>query len=179
VVKSSPYMTTIAVPAARVRPCGSARLRASRCAAAIAILATGALAWTAAPAGARSVARARAAHTLHGTETGRLHLVSASGSQLTEEGSASGPLPGRMRAHLNLGPTFSGTVTIYAAGGSITGHGHATPRGSGRYQSFAGTLEVTGGTGRYAHAHGHAGFYGTFDRRTDALVIQTTGQFSY
>ena len=40
-------------------------------------------------------------------------------------------------------------------------------------------MTISHGTGRYAHAHGHGGFYGTVDRHNDALVVQTTGQLSY
>ncbi|HLM86856.1 MAG TPA: hypothetical protein VK272_11780 [Solirubrobacteraceae bacterium] len=105
--------------------------------------------------------------------------MSSSGSLLLDEGKATGTLPGSMRAHLDLGTTFTGTFTIYASGGSIQGRGSATPHGSGTYESFAGTLTVTGGTGRYAHAHGHGGLYGTFDRDTYALVIKTTGSLTY
>jgi hypothetical protein len=96
-----------------------------------------------------------------------------------EEGTATGKLPGRMKADLTIGSTFTGSCTIYTQGGSITGRGTATPHGSGRYESFHGTLAITGGTGRFAHAHGRTELYGTFDRRTFALVIQTKGDFSY
>jgi len=123
--------------------------------------------------------RAHAAHVLKATDTAHLHYVSSSGSLLLDEGKATGTLPGSMRAHLDLGTTFTGTFTIYASGGSIQGRGSATPHGSGTYESFAGTLTVTGGTGRYAHAHGHGGLYGTFDRDTYALVIKTTGSLTY
>jgi hypothetical protein len=88
-------------------------------------------------------------------------------------------LPGSMRVRLDLGTTFTGTFTIHASGGSIEGHGSATPHGSGTYESFSGTLTVTGGSGRYAHAHGHGGLYGTFDRDNYALVIKTTGSLTY
>jgi tetraprenyl-beta-curcumene synthase len=125
------------------------------------------------------VGRARVAHVLKATDTARLHYVSASGSVLLDEGKATGTLPGSMRVHLDLGATFTGTFTIYAGGGSITGRGSATPHGSGTYESFAGTLTVTGGSGRYVHAHGHGGLYGTFDRDNYALVIKTTGSLIY
>ena len=95
------------------------------------------------------------------TDTAKLRYIKHSGSQLLEEGSAQGTLPGSMRAHCNLGTTFTANFTIYTNGGTINGRGTATPRGSGIYESFAGTMVVTGGTGRYAHAHGHAGLYGT------------------
>jgi hypothetical protein len=98
---------------------------------------------------------------------------------LYEEGRATGSLPGHMRAQLTVGSLLRGTCTIYTAHGSITGRGSAAPHGPGRYQSFAGSLTITGGSGRYARAHGRTGLYGTFDRRTFALVVQTTGRISY
>jgi hypothetical protein len=123
--------------------------------------------------------RARAANILRASDTAHLHYVSASGSLLFDEGRATGTLPGSMRVHLNLGTTFTGSFTIYASGGSIVGRGSAAPHGSGTYESFSGTLTVTGGTGRYVHAHGRGGLYGTFDRENYALVIKTTGSLTY
>jgi hypothetical protein len=122
---------------------------------------------------------AHAAHTLNATDTAHLHYIRSSGSLLIEEGSATGNLPGTMRAHVNIGPTVVANFTIYTQRGTIIGHGTATPHGSGIYESFGGSILVTNGTGRYAHASGHAGFYGTFNRRTYALVVQTTGHLSY
>jgi hypothetical protein len=135
-----------------------------------------------APASARTAGRfasARAARTLNATDTAHLHYIHSSGSQLYEEGAASGTLPGSMRAHCNVGPVLTASFTIYTHGGTITGSGSATPHGSGVYESFSGSVLVTGGTGLYAHAHGRAGLYGTFDRKTYALVLQTTGRLSY
>jgi hypothetical protein len=134
------------------------------------------------PAEARSVMRSRQAHTARAvtaTDTASLHYVSASGSLLFEEGKASGTLPGSMRVHFNVGATLSGSFTIYTRGGSIKGHGEATPHGSGVYESFAGSLLATGGSGRFSHAHGRARLYGTFNRDTYALTLQTTGTLSY
>jgi hypothetical protein len=122
------------------------------------------------------------AHTLKATDTAHLYKVSVSGSDLIEEGKATGTIPGKMRAAVNIGATISGTFTISVHGvGTITGHGTAIPHGSGRFESFKGSIVVTGGTGRYAHAHGTTGLYGTFDRESEdyALVIQTTGTLSY
>ncbi len=139
-----------------------------------------ALAGTAFPARVHDTERsAHAARTLNATDTAHLHYISHSGSLLYEEGAASGTLPGSMRAHCNIGPTVTASFTIYTHGGTLNGHGTATPHGSGIYESFAGSLLVTGGTGRYAHAHGHAGLYGLFNRRTYALTVQTTGRLSY
>jgi hypothetical protein len=150
----------------------------------IATIAAGALQLT--PAGAsvasrpaQAQAHAQAARVLKATDTAHLHYVSASGAALVEEGSASGTLPGKIRVDLDVGATFSGSFAFYLHGGSIKGHGSATPHGAGDIESFAGTLIVTAGTGRYAHAHGRAGLYGTFNRNNYALVIQTTGNLSY
>jgi hypothetical protein len=131
--------------------------------------------------GARGGSRptADAASTLKITDTAKLHYTSGSGSLLHESGSATGTLPGSMKAECNIGAVLTTNFTIYAAGGTIKGHGTATPHGSGTYESFAGTLVATGGTGRYAHAHGRAGLYGTFDRKNYALTVQTTGKLSY
>jgi hypothetical protein len=129
---------------------------------------------------ASGAARAHAARTISGVDTAHLELRHQDETLLFEEGKATGVLPGRMRAQLRVAQhQFSGTCTIYTNGSSITGHGVATPKGSGRYQSFKGTLTITGGTGRFRGAHGQTGLYGTFDRRTFSLVIQTTGNFSY
>jgi hypothetical protein len=122
---------------------------------------------------------AHAAHALRATDTAKLHYVSAAGSELLEQGKTTGTIPGSMRAQVEIGATISGNFTIYTQSGSIKGHGVATPHGGGIYESFAGTVVVTGGTGRFAHAHGHTGLYGTFDRNTYALTIQTTGTLSY
>jgi len=124
-------------------------------------------------------ARAHMAHTLKASDTAHLRYLSASGSLLLEEGQTNGTLPGRMRAHVNVGATFTGSFVTYTRYGTIVGHGRATPHGSGTYESFSGTLVVTGGSGRYAHAHGTAGLYGTFNRDNYAFVVQTTGTLLY
>lgn len=122
---------------------------------------------------------AYAARTLNGAATAHLHLVKANGSRLDEEGPVTGALPGTMRAVLTTGDVFSGNFTINTKGGAIDGHGRATTHESGRYQTFSGSITVTGGSGRYSHAHGRTALSGTFDRRTYAMVIQTTGTLSY
>jgi hypothetical protein len=134
------------------------------------------------PSFARGAGRPPAAYlarTLSAIDTAHLRYIRSSGSLLFEEGSASGGLSGSMRATLTVGATFSASFTIYTRVGAIRGHGTATPHGSGRYESFSGSLVVSGGSGRYSHARGRAGLYGTFDRKTYALVVQTTGKLHY
>jgi hypothetical protein len=146
-----------------------------------AIAAVAALAFAALPTAAQGSRppTAHASRTLNVNDASHLHLVRSSGSLLYEEGSNRGALAGKMNARLDIGPTFTGSFTIHTSAGEVMGHGSASPHGSGRYESFSGTVVVTGGTGRYAHAHGTAGLYGTFDRDTYAFVIQTKGKLSY
>ncbi|MGA7705005.1 MAG: hypothetical protein WB998_08945 [Solirubrobacteraceae bacterium] len=145
----------------------------------LATVLAGALGSVAQPAGANRPAATMTSRTLNATDTAHLHYVSGSGAELFEEGSASGSLPGKMEVHGEVGPTLSAGFKVFLHGGTIVGRGTAKAHGAGRYESFAGSLTVTGGTGRYAHAHGHAGLYGVFDRRTYAMTVQTTGRLLY
>lgn len=116
---------------------------------------------------------------LHASDTAKLHYVGAVGEEVYETGSANGTLPGGMHVHMIFAATFTGSFTIYTHGGSIDGHGRARTHGGGVYESFAGTLTVTGGTGRYRHARGTARLYGVFDRDNYALTIQTAGTLRF
>ncbi len=129
---------------------------------------------------AHATAEARAAHVLNVKDEGHLHLVHESGSELVEEGSATGTVPGTVRVSFNVGATVSGQFTIYArGGGSITGHGSGSLRSTGAYSTFGGSLEVTGGSGRFRHAHGSGNIYGAINRRTYAMTVQTVGKLNY
>jgi hypothetical protein len=124
-------------------------------------------------------APAHVAGTLHGTANAHLHLVRAEGSELIEEGPVSGVLSGSASGEFHTGAIFTASFTIRTHDGTISGHGQATPHGTGRYQSFSGSFLATNGSGRYAHIRGRGGLYGVFDRRTDSVVIQTTGTLTY
>lgn len=123
--------------------------------------------------------RARDTAILHASDRAKLHYRGAVGEEVYETGSANGTLPGSMRVHMIFASTFSGSFAIYTRGGRIDGHGRARPHGGGIYESFAGTLVVTGGTGRYRHAHGTAHLYGTFNRDNYALTIETAGTLRF
>jgi hypothetical protein len=130
---------------------------------------------------AQGASRARAARSLNVIDTAHLHNVKS--SQLVDEGTATGTLPGTVRVSFSLGATVEASFTIYGHGWSIVGHGsgllHRNKSKSNAYMSFAGTMTVSHGTGRYAHAHGHGGFYGVLDRTNYAATIQTTGTLTY
>ena len=110
------------------------------------------------------------------TDTGHLTYRKSSG---LEEGTATGTLAGSVKIHFEIGPPVKATFTISTPRGSISGTGAATLHSAGLYASFGGTITVTRGTGRFAHAHGHGGLYGVVNRHTYALTVQTTGSLSY
>lgn len=122
---------------------------------------------------------AHTARTIAVKDTGYLHLTHNGGEYITEEGKATGTIPGKVRAYIELGPVVVAKFTITTSTGSITGVGSGRPKGRSEEPSFAGTMKVSHGTGRYKHVRGHGGFYGVIDRRTDSVVIQTTGTLSY
>lgn len=113
------------------------------------------------------------------SETAHLHMGRESGPDLLAQGPVSGTLPGTVKVRLTVGATIEASFTITTKNGSISGHGSGKLHTSGEYASFGGTLSATGGSGRYAHAHGTGGLYGVINRRTYALTIQTTGTLSY
>ena len=129
---------------------------------------------------ASSAPMAHAANTFNVTDEAHLHVTHSSGELLQEEGPATGALPGTVHVSFRIGTSVTGSFTLYPrGGGSISGQGSARLHSTGTYASFGGTMSVSHGTGRYAHAHGSSGFYGTVNRHSDALVVQTTGKLSY
>ncbi len=134
------------------------------------------------PALASSQVRARSARLLKVNDSGHLHLLHAYGEVIDEEGKASGSLPGTVFVHMTVGAAnVTASFSIRSeGGGSIEGHGQAVLHSSGRYSSFAGTLSVSRGTGRYSHAHGQGKLYGTIERtKTKHLTVQTIGTLDY
>jgi hypothetical protein len=125
--------------------------------------------------GARTQVMARSAHSERLTIDARLHYVNARGSYLMEEGRASGPLAGLVKAKIKITANIEGSFTFYPRGGTISGSGSGQLRESGIYASFGGTVRVLGGTGRYAHARGGGGLYGVYNRKTLGVEIETTG----
>jgi hypothetical protein len=122
------------------------------------------------------------ARVLHVRDEGYLRFVSSSGSQVIDEGSAHGTLPGKARAHF----TYNGSPTVYASfvisgpGWSLNGRAVgrlSNPNSSA--PSFRGALTLTGGAGRYAHAHGSGEMFGVFYRRNYALSVQALGTLHY
>ncbi|HUB36336.1 MAG TPA: autotransporter [Solirubrobacteraceae bacterium] len=142
---------------------------------ALASLAAGATAQAAGPV------VARISRSLTVNDEGHLHLVGESGAYLIEEGRVSGTLVGRVRVSFDVGTSVSASFVLYPnGGGSLTGHGVGKLRSSGRYASFGGSMSVSSGTGRFSHASGQGGLYGTILREGSfPVVVQTRGTLRY
>lgn len=134
------------------------------------------------PAAVALARRATAAGTLRVRDEGYLRLVHSSGSLLIDEGSARGTIPGRVTVRFvyDGNPAVSAQITIHGRAGSIRAYA------SGRLSSptspspsFKGTLTISGGSGRYARAHGSGQMYGVFYRRSYAMTVQTLGTLRY
>ena len=129
--------------------------------------------------GPSSVAAAR---MLNVRDEGHLHLISSDGSELIDEGPATGSVPGKVRVHFiyNGNPQVSAQFTIYGHSGSITGKAKAKLNNpTSPDPSFRGAFTITGGSGRYNHIHGTGELFGVFTRRGYALLVQTIGNLAY
>jgi hypothetical protein len=122
------------------------------------------------------------ARSLGVKDEAKLHLVHSSGSTLIDEGTATGTIPGTVKLEFTYdgSPTVSATFTISAHGSSLR------VKASGKLSSptnprpsFAGTITVIGGRGRYSHAKGTGKLYGVFYRRSYNMTVQTQGTVEY
>lgn len=118
--------------------------------------------------------------TVNVADNANLHRTSETGATILEEGEATGALPGHVKAQFKIGSAVSATAVLsIKGGGTISIRGLGVLHSSGVTASFSGTIAATGGTGRYAHAHGSGGFYGVVNRRTWTVKMQTTGHLTY
>jgi hypothetical protein len=124
---------------------------------------------------------ARSAGTVSLSDSARLHLTSHHSFTLNEQGSASGTIAGTIYIHLTVASTnrVTAEISIYPSGGSITGKASASYRPSGAVASFAGTMSVVRGSGRYNGAHGSGlSFTGTVQRSNDAVTVRVSGRMA-
>jgi hypothetical protein len=131
---------------------------------------------------AASASGAHAARLLSVRDEGHLRFVRSSGSQIIDEGPIAGTLRGstRVRFTYDGSPNVGARFQIWGSGWSLGGYA------SGRLSnpastspSFRGTLTLTSGSGRFAHAHGSGELFGVFNRRSYGLIVQAIGKLHY
>jgi hypothetical protein len=128
------------------------------------------------------VTSASATRVLSVRDQGRLRYVKSSGSVIIDEGQASGTFPGLVKVRFTYDgePTVSARFTIFGRGGSISARGTARLSSpTSPSPSFAGTMTITGGSGRYAHVHGGGKLFGVYYRRSYGLTVQAIGSLPY
>jgi hypothetical protein len=126
--------------------------------------------------------KAIASRAMRVRDEGYLRFARSSGSQITDEGFAKGSLPGKARAHFTYdgNPTVSARFTISGVGWSVAGYAKcllSNPNSTS--PSFRGSLTLTGGSGRFVHAHGRGELFGVFHRSSYALTVQALGKLYY
>jgi hypothetical protein len=132
--------------------------------------------------GTPSVAAAR---TLNVRDEGKLRFITSDGSELIDEGGVTGTLKGNARVDFiyNGEPDVSARFTIEGHSGSISGKAKAILNNPNSSEpSFRGKFSITGGSRRYAHAHGTGELFGVFIRRGEHkywLTVQAIGKFDY
>jgi len=128
---------------------------------------------------------AAAARVLNVRDEGKLRFVTSYGSEIIDEGPATGTVPGKVKVHFvyNGNPAVSASFTIYGHGGSISGKAKGNlSNPTSPDPSFRGAFQVTGGSGHYAHIHGGGELFGVFTRRGPnkyGLIVQTIGKLPY
>lgn len=125
---------------------------------------------------------AQASRTLKVYDEGRLHYVHSSGNEIIDEGQATGTVPGRVVVHFTYdgSPSVYANFQIYAHAGTISGHAKGTiSNPTSTSPSFRGALTLSGGAGRYAHAHGKGELFGVYYRRSYGMTVQTRGGVQY
>jgi hypothetical protein len=128
-----------------------------------------------------SAARARAARTVVLKDKARLHLIKGHGLRLYEKGFATGTVKGTLYLKITVTSTNRATaqVSIYPAGGSLTGTGTAKYQVRGAVASFSGSLLIKHGSGRYSHTRGsRVSFSGKIKRVSEAITVSVSGKLT-
>lgn len=149
------------------------------------LVALGAIAWVA-PSGAASGGDgpvATAARTQAFNINSTLHLVGRAGHVLNEQGTFTGSQSGTIAIRFTSVTSTSGEATFAAyprGGGYVSGRTSTKGRVVGAKVYFGGSMTITGGSGRWAHASGRGlGFSGVVDRRNFHATTHMQGSINY
>lgn len=130
---------------------------------------------------AESASNAKASKTVYLTENAHLKLSSEKGATITEHGEATGTYHAPIAATFTIRPkSVIAHVTIYPAGGSITGSADATYKIVGNRGYFGGTFTLGHCTGRYVHVaevnHKALGISGIINRYNFQTEVKANGE---
>ncbi len=128
-----------------------------------------------------SGSHAVAAGTITLNDSGHLRETSHKGFNLYESGKASGSIGGTVTLHLDVVSTnrVTAELTVSTSGGSMSGTASGSYRNEGATASFSGSLSITHGTGKYAHAHGSGiSFSGSIERVNGSVNVHVDGHLS-
>jgi hypothetical protein len=123
-----------------------------------------------------------AARVLNVRDEGKLKFTTSYGSEIIDNGPATGTLPGKVKVYFvyDGSPSVSARFTITGSAGSISGRAKGKLNNpTSPKPSFRGAFTITAGTGRYSHIHGTGELFGVFTRRGYGLVVQTIGKLNY
>jgi hypothetical protein len=131
------------------------------------------------PAGAREPAHAASSLLLN--EHATLRLLNRHGIVFNEQGPQSGSLGGTLTLRITARVT-----AIYVqwssdpSGGTMHGEGKTNAVAEGAVGRVTGSMNITGGSGRYSHAHASGlRVTGTINRHNYTLTIHVTGWMYY
>jgi hypothetical protein len=111
-------------------------------------------------------------------ETGQLRLTGGYETTLVGRGGATGTYNCSIVVHLTLvsAHRLTTTFTVSPNGGTISGKGSARYAEENGNGYFGGTIALTRGTGRYAHASGNEiGISGKINRESLRLMVHVHG----
>jgi hypothetical protein len=131
---------------------------------------------------AHSAPPAATAKTITLSEHANLHLLKSNGvEKLYEQGHGYGTFNCPVQLNLTISArqvSVAATFTAFPSGGSVNGSTIAHYRIVGTTSYFTGTLAITHGTGRFAHASGSLQLSGQMDRTSYAAKLQVTGRLN-
>ncbi|MGH2911402.1 MAG: autotransporter [Solirubrobacteraceae bacterium] len=127
---------------------------------------------------------AKAARTLNLSDSANLVQNNKKGTELKESGTAKGNLPGKIYIQLRVANTKNVTAKIQVYPNSrdaISATASASYRlVTSSSASFSGSLNITGGRGRYAKVKGaKLSFSGAVHRPSNSVSVRVSGKISY
>jgi hypothetical protein len=123
-----------------------------------------------------------AARTVALDEQAHLHAASHGGSDIHEEGEASGTFRCKISVDIRIVSInrVSASFTVTTGNSAVSGTGSARFKTQGSYGYLGGVLSITHGSGRFSRASGtDIGISGKFNRETLSATVHVQGSVHY